>query len=376
MNHNYNTQLQTRNITPRLSERGFSLIELMIAMTIGLVILAAVVQIFIRSHATSQLDEGMSRIQESARFAMDFLSKDIRMAGYMGCNSALFGVKNAAGDDVVKNNVDPPSASNTFSPGGMQGFRHACTTCTGGLADWDPPLPGAFFVANEVRPGSDVVLINRGSELSTTLTGSLSAPNANIQITEIAGVELNIAADDILMLSDCTGADIFMATNISHPGGADKFTIAHSSAGNTSPPQLSKAYEKDARLMKLVSRVYYVGGTADKPGLYFKEVGTGGVVTSGQLVSDVESMKILYGLATTTTSPAKYVVPASIADWTKVVSVRLGFIVRTPDTADAALDTNSYNLLDDTSSLLDDFDPVDDTRRRRVFNTTIRVRNH
>src|SRR4030065_2150496 len=165
-----NTQMQTRNSAPRLSERGFSLIELMIAMTIGLVILAAVVQIFIRSHATSQLDEGRSRIQESARFTMDFLSKDIRMAGYMGCNSALFGKKNAAGEDVVKNNVDPASAASTFHPGGMQGYRYACTTCTGGLADWDPPLPGAFFAANEVRPGSDVILINRGSELATNLT--------------------------------------------------------------------------------------------------------------------------------------------------------------------------------------------------------------
>lgn len=376
MNLNNDTQMQTRDITPKLSAGGFSLIELMIAMTIGLVILAAVVQIFVRSHAIYQLDEGLSRVQENARFSMDYLAKDIRMAGYLGCNSKLFGTA------AVKNIVKPPNQSTIFSTGGLRGYRYTCTTaCSGGLSEWDPPLPGDFFTAGEVKVGSDVYIINRGSDLGTTLTGNTVPSNANVQIVNTAEIAGQIAADDILLLSDCAGADIFKATNKS--SGSGVVTIAHAASDNTSP-MLSKPYGNDARLMKLVSRAYYISskpsisGTPNEPGLYLKELGTGGGLLPGQeLVGGVESMKILYGEDTAATgSAAKYVVPASVADWTKVVSVRLGIIVRTAGTVDTALDTKTYDLLDDTGSALDNFGPADDTRRRRVFNTTIRVRNH
>lgn len=376
MNLHNNTQMQTRDITPKLSEGGFSLIELMIAMTVGLVIVAAVVQIFVRSHATYQLDEGLSRVQEGARFSMDYLSKEIRMAGYLGCNSKLFDTS------AVKNIVKPSNQSTTFSTGGIRGYRYACTTaCSGGLAEWDPALPGDFFAAGEVRTGSDVIIINRGSDLGTTLDGNLASANANIQIVNTSEIAGQIAEDDILMVSDCTGADIFKANNVS--SGSGILTIAHPASVNTQP-MLSKAYQSDARLMKLVSRAYYISskpsisGTPNEPGLYLKELGTGGgLLPAQELVGGVESMKILYGEDTAATgSAAKYVVPASVADWTKVISVRLGIIVRTPGTVDAALDTKTYDLLDDTGSALDNFDPADDTRRRRVFNTTIRVRNH
>jgi len=371
MKLNNNTQMQTRDITPKLFAGGFSLIELMIAMTIGLVILAAVIQIFVRSHATYQLDEGMSRVQENARFSMDYLAKDIRMAGYLGCNSKLFGTS------AVKNIVKPANQSTTFSTGGIRGYRYTCTAaCSGGLSEWDPPLSGDFFTAGEVRTGSDVIIINRGSELGTTLTGNLVPSNANIQIVNTAEIAGQIAADDILLLSDCAGADIFKATNTS--SGSGVVTIAHSAADNTSP-MLSKPYGNDARLMKLVSRAYYVSSSnaASEPGLFLKELGIGALLPGQELVGGVESMKILYGEDTAATgSAAKYVVPASVADWTKVVSVRLGIIVRTAGTVDTASDTKIYDLLDDTGSALDNFGPVNDTRRRRVFNTTIRVRNH
>lgn len=375
MNLNNNTQMQTRDIIPKLSAGGFSLIELMIAMTVGLVIVAAVVQIFVRSHATYQLDEGLSRVQENARFSMDYLAKDIRMAGYMGCNSKLFGTS------AVSNIVKPPNQSTIFSSGGIRGYRYTCTTaCSGGLAEWDPALPGDFFLAGEVRTGSDVIIINRGSELGTTLTGNTVPSNANVQIVNTAEIAGQIAADDILLLSDCKGADIFKATNTS--SGSGIVTVAHAAADNTSP-MLSKPYGNDARLMKLVSRAYYISskpsisGTPNEPGLFLKELGSGGLLSGQELVGGVESMKILYGEDTAATgSAAKYVVPASVADWTKVVSMRLGIIVRTPGAVDAALDTKTYDLLDDTVSALDNFGPADDTRRRRVFNTTIRVRNH
>lgn len=373
MKHNFDTQMRSRAIGPELPARGFSLIELMVAMTIGLVILAAVVQIFVRSHSTYQLDEGLSRVQENARFAMDFLSKDIRMAGYMGCNSALFSTS------AVKNIVKPPSETTIFASGGIRGYRYICTAgCSGALSEWAPNLPGNYFTAGEVRTGSDVFIINRGSDLDTALWGNLATSNANIQILDSTTIAGQIATDDVLMVSDCTAADIFRATTVS--SGSGVLTIAHAIGpvvGNTDN-NLSKLYGPDARLMKLVSRAYYVADSASEPGLFSKELGSAGVLQAGQqLVGGVESMKILYGIDTAATgSASQYVVPNGVTDWTRVVSVRLGIIVRTPGTVDSALDTKTYNLLDDTGSSLDNFGPANDTRRRRAFNTTIRVRNH
>ncbi len=375
MNLDSDTQMQTLHKIKMQSARGFSLIELMIAMTIGLVILAAVIQIFVRSHATAKLDEGLSRVQENARFAMDYLVKDIRMAGYLGCNSSLFATS------AVHNIVKPTTDETTiFASGGIRGYRYNCTiSCSGAVSEWQPNLPGTYFGDGEVRTGSDVVIINRGSDLDTTLDGTLPPDNANIKIRLTDAIANQIADNDVLMVSDCTSADVFRATNVNSTTNSGLLTITHDASGNTGP-KLSKSYGADARLMKLVSRAYYVASTASnpEPGLYSKELGTGGLMQPGQqLVGGVESMKVLYGQDTAATgSASQYKAPNLVGDWTKVVSIRLGVIVRTPENVDTALDTKTYDLLDDTGSLLDNFGPANDNRRRRVFNTTIRVRNH
>lgn len=370
MNCNRNPLAHRLSTTPRSAAYGFSLIEFMIAMTIGLVIIAAAAQIYLSSSATYRIDEGLQRVQEDARFAMDFLAKDVRMAGYLGCNSSL----------TPNNKVKNPDESTYFYAGGMKGYTYSCTgTCTGQVSNWTPPLPAGFFVDWEVRTGSDVIVIYRISEIGTTLDGNLPPSNANIQIVNTGVIAGQIADDDILILSDCEKADIFRVNNISNPN-ANPLTITHSASVNNPPPQLSKAYGPDARLSKMIARAYYVGTnpTTNEPGLYYKELGNGGTLVPGQeLVGGVEAMRFLYGLDKSGSGIAEqYVVANDVANWLMVKSVRLGFVVRTPESVDSELDTRTYNVLDNTASALDDFDPVDDRRRRRVFNSTIQVRNH
>src|SRR5690606_26366701 len=45
------------------------------------------VQVFGASRAAYQMSEGMARVQENARFAMDFIQRDLRMAGHFGCST-------------------------------------------------------------------------------------------------------------------------------------------------------------------------------------------------------------------------------------------------------------------------------------------------
>lgn len=68
-------------------QTGLSLIEIMIALLIGAFLVGGVLQIFISSKQSYWMQQNLSRLQENGRFAMGFLAKDIRMAGYWGCLS-------------------------------------------------------------------------------------------------------------------------------------------------------------------------------------------------------------------------------------------------------------------------------------------------
>ena len=95
-------------------QTGMTLIEIMIALLIGAFFLGGVIQIFIGSKQTYRMQEGLSRLQENGRFALDFLSKDIRMAGFMGspCNN---------GATLTNNLNSPTDFFNDFGTA-IQGF--------------------------------------------------------------------------------------------------------------------------------------------------------------------------------------------------------------------------------------------------------------
>ena len=64
--------------------RGFSLVELMIALTLGLLLSAGVISVYVNSKTTFEQDEEVARLQESGRFALKILSKNLSMAGFFG----------------------------------------------------------------------------------------------------------------------------------------------------------------------------------------------------------------------------------------------------------------------------------------------------
>lgn len=70
-------------VSPPSTERGFSLVELMIALVLGLVLLGGVIQVFLSSRQTYSANEAMSRMQENGRFALEFMARSARLAGYM-----------------------------------------------------------------------------------------------------------------------------------------------------------------------------------------------------------------------------------------------------------------------------------------------------
>ena len=64
------------------AQQGFSLVELMIAMLLGLLLLVGVVNLFLGSSQTYRLQEALFRVQESGRFALDIIQRDLLNAGF------------------------------------------------------------------------------------------------------------------------------------------------------------------------------------------------------------------------------------------------------------------------------------------------------
>jgi len=77
MNHLPNNQ-------SRASQSGLTLVELMIAMVVGLFLSAGIIQIFIANNQTYRVTDNISRLQENGRFALENLGKTIRSAGFKG----------------------------------------------------------------------------------------------------------------------------------------------------------------------------------------------------------------------------------------------------------------------------------------------------
>ncbi|MEN3157244.1 prepilin-type N-terminal cleavage/methylation domain-containing protein [Alkalimonas sp. NCh-2] len=67
---------------------GFTLVELMIALVLGLVLLAGVIGVFLSNQATSRVNHELATLQSSARLAFQMMSQDIRSAGFAGCNNS------------------------------------------------------------------------------------------------------------------------------------------------------------------------------------------------------------------------------------------------------------------------------------------------
>lgn len=324
-------------------QTGLTLIEIMIAITISLILLAGVIQIFVSNKQTFRMQEAASQVQEGGRFAMQMMTHDLRMAGYYGCSSLVSSPVNRV--DLDGNGVADPTAD--FTGDGLQGYKHTdlpiaiSNTQTLGVAD--------------VLPNTDIISVKRGSDSGVRLVGNLATVNANIQLDAILAAG-KFQADDILVINDCNEGDVFAANNVS--SGSGKITIAHSNAVNVGN-FLSKAYGPDAEVMTMVNNIYYIGtGSSGEPALFRYRMGNNGVMTAEELVEGVEDMQITYGEDTDGDRTANVYVDANaVTDMTQVVSIRMDLTLRSSEDNVTSVAANG------------------DRRLRRRFTSTTTIRN-
>lgn len=331
-------------------QRGLSLIELMIAMALGLVLMAGVIQMFLSSRQVFSTQQALSRVQESGRLAVEFIGEDIRMAGFMGCLNRETEIRNDLDEGFWNDFTRERGAAGLGLALGIEGYAVEDLP----EADLDPePLAGTDVLVSRYAGGVP-------SLVDPAIDPDTLEPLSNPGELFIASVgDADVTAGASLLVSNCVGARIFTATSVTPNDG--KIKIAYAGAWPGPIVDRFSNFYAGAEVLPVSTVVYYVAeNPAGRPSLYRRE----GEGQSLELIEGIENMSLRFGLA------GDYVPADELneEEWEQVDSVRIEFLAQSNEAS--VLDSpQSYRFAGETVA-----GPAD-RRMRQVFRTTIAIRS-
>lgn len=332
---------------PSGAQRGVTLVEWMIAITIGLVLVAGLSLLFSQQSSTQAELEKSSRQIENGRYAMQMLRDDIQLAGYYG----EFGADVTASSAAAPSVAPLPCANDLAGPGNFPLVA---------IEGFDAPnavLPCGIQAANHID-GTDILLVRHADAASN--------PNG-------------------VAIGDIKAGQLYIQTGIKN--GVLRYAIAAASADGVKPPAfdlLRKDGVTPGTIRKYLVHVYFLspcsvmkngatctssddGGTPI-PTLRLLEPSSGSTAST-PLVEGIENMQFDYGIdATGDGAPDSYA--ASPADWANVVALRVNLLARSNERSPGYSDQKSYTL-----GLAGATTPTGDAFKRHVFSQMVRVVN-
>lgn len=145
------TKLMTRAHRTRFA--GMTLVELMVALAIGSFLLLGAVTVFMQGRSTFRTNENVARLQENARFVLDAIEPDIRMAHYFGLTTRAGKITNRASQSDPHAGLGPSSCANNWAvdlDNAVEGTNGA--------------YPWACAATGNHQAGSDTITIRRVEE--------------------------------------------------------------------------------------------------------------------------------------------------------------------------------------------------------------------
>jgi len=367
---------------------GVSLIELLIAMTLGLILLAGMIAVFSGNKRSSELNTAMANIQENARFALSALGQDIRMAGFQGCLDSRRGRMN------VKSTSAPVPTDGLDADGSVK-HNANLSAATGAViapsGEWTPAIPGNFIPSEKYPPipGTHALSVQYGNSRQSQLQDAVNSGAApDLKGPAVTVNNLGLTTGDLALIGNCESVDLFTVTGTEMAGNGQKlFHAASKNAdGNFTtrygiPRNIAQTY-----VMRFESHIYYVGDTGLKNSsgdqvraLYMQSYPYNTDDNPpAEIVQGVENLRVAYGISTNDT--LRYVTADDPAFQPEdVESIQIGLIMSSWDRIAEQDDTNTYviagqSILPSASSIDGQTHPQDG-RYRLIFNTTIKVRN-
>lgn len=328
-------------VMKRHQQIGLSLVELMIAMALGLVLMGGVIQVFLSSRTVFSSQQAISRVQESGRLAVDFISADARMAGYMGCLDRTL---------LPEVAITTPSAFWDNYQESIRGYKSS-------------GLPAGLNLVPAPSANTDVLVVRsaRGA------MHYLAEPNAVNSLKVIAGSSngITIKNDQAVVASNCVGARIFKVATANTNTGVITHTGGWGGGGSFSP---TENFDAGAEVIPVLTTLYYIAENPfGRPALYQKN---GSVDAAVEIIEGVENMALSFGRD----SNADGVIDTyanidgiAATQWPTVGSVRIELLVQ----------SNEENVVEDVQSYSFRGEVVpgpDDKRLRQVFSSLVTIR--
>jgi len=346
-----------KNLRPS-RPNGYTIIELMVAITISLIVLVALVTLFARNSGERRAIERTNEQTEDGRYALQLMSDDLRNAGYLASfNPGTFAAPNPQ--------LAPPAALPNPCATDVPTLNSAMVLPVQG---YDNGTNAPACVA-DLRAGTDILVVRRAS---TCAVGTL-------------GCDAQVGGDPYLQASGC----------------ASEFTAVTYYVLDTNVANLN-LHTKDcvtpAALYQYRTHIYFVANDDQAgdgiPTLKRAELGfvNGALAfTVVPLVEGVENLQIEYGLDTgvpTTGSPVVYTAdpnsyPVGVAPacttatcyWGNTVEAKINLLTRDPTPTQGYTDTKVYTLGLTAGGVANTFGPFNDSYRRHVYYTVARLNN-
>lgn len=339
--------------------KGLSLVELMIAMTLGLATIAAVGWVYLGTSKTYRTQDAFARLQEGARYAFEVIGNDLRMTGTTGCSYATsVNVVNGYDTRWYTNLLEQPLVS----------------------AEQDA-------AAGTVTEFSDALRVLR-TDVSTEYVVQSHDGTGTFTFTSH-----DLTPGALLVATDCDHVAVFQASAAGSPNVSHAATgMPGNSTANLGSGGVVKTYPAGARVYRLSASTYYIANNpAGEPSLFrLRPIGANATPTAEELIEGVEDLQVSFGVDTDATpdGQANFVDPdgdddpylrgdqiiagvvpgASAQDrWNRVVSVRISVLMRTvEDNVVPTEQTYTYSGASTTAG---------DLRLRKVFTHVVKIRN-
>ncbi|MEN0036153.1 MAG: PilW family protein [Cellvibrio sp.] len=346
----------------RLRQTGLSLVELMISITLGLILMAGVVQIFLSSKTVFNTQQGLSRIQETGRLAIEFLARDVRMAAFYGCYRPNPSVP---GNELQNAALVIAGLHGNFAEG-VRGYDSLAA------------LPGgAGVVGASIKPLSsgvaNVVIVRAAQTVGLPISKPNDANGVFAYSAEPAdskGCFDGMCANSAVVVSDCFKARVFRVA-IAPTSMANDVNFRHNEGWGGGVITTENFVSGEVAAMNTI--VYFLAqGASGLPSLWQKT----NTEDALELLEGVEQMRISYS----TTNNPNYRLASALpaADWPIVNSVRIEVVARS--TENNVVDSpQPYTLggvvIKPTTIVVPPATKaVDDRYLRQVFTSTIGIR--
>lgn len=328
-------------------QQGFTLIEIMIGLVLGLVVIAGVFQIYLGNKRNADLQESLLQRQEAARFATLLLTRDLQMAGFRGC---------ARDSGTTVSTLNTP---NDF----LFDFATHVEAFDAQGAGWAPALPGSLAAA---AAGTDVLTVRTIDDPNVLL--AVTMPNATSALEVLADLDpVPFAVGDLALVSDCGGSAIFEVTNYDVGAGLISHAAGAGVPGNATN-NLGRRFAEGAQLYRLRTTSFFIAPSTNGTGpALWRRVG---LLDAEELAEGVENLQLEFGEDEDGDRVAdRFGRADEVTDWDNVVTARIGLLVASAGGRVTDDDPRTFDVLDETVG------PFADGRLRQVVTFDVALRN-